>query len=345
MLTRRAFTLIELLVVIAIIALLMAILLPALAGARRTARMAACQSNMRQMMIAHHSYAGDFKRFIAAFNGRIEDYRPDPPNTQQGYPNGDDIAKQAHEVITRLTGRDAAGSDPLPGFKSQGRTWVVEQYTNVVLAGYLGETMPLPGVVCPEDKARLAWRSMPLGMDGSAYKPQHDRNAMNIQWWPYSSSYQLVPHTAAGQNTIHGSFFHSQNYYQTSSTDWKHDEYYNKVNFGGRKIDEVVFPAMKVALHDTQDRHIARREMFFAYPEARQPLAFFDGSVSNRKTGEANKGFDPVGFRPGCKLTYEPDPGFESPVPPKAGATVNLFYRWTRDGLKGVDYGGDEVGK
>ena len=46
---RTAFTLIELLVVISIIALLIAILLPALAASRESARSVACLSTVRQM--------------------------------------------------------------------------------------------------------------------------------------------------------------------------------------------------------------------------------------------------------------------------------------------------------
>ena len=53
----RAFTLVELLVVISVIALLLALLMPALAGARWQARGLVCRSNLRQLVLASAGYA------------------------------------------------------------------------------------------------------------------------------------------------------------------------------------------------------------------------------------------------------------------------------------------------
>jgi prepilin-type N-terminal cleavage/methylation domain-containing protein len=80
----RAFTLVELLVVIGIVALLIAILLPALNRARAAATQVQCLSQLRQIILGLHIYAHDNGGWLPARNSAGHGYPHETKRTSNG---------------------------------------------------------------------------------------------------------------------------------------------------------------------------------------------------------------------------------------------------------------------
>jgi len=331
--------------------------LPAIGGARRKARQVICSSNMHQLLTAQLVYSADYKERIAALNwipGANHGSLTDPtlnPGIGTSWLTAEGM--QAKDIVKRTTGRD------LPLVQNR---FFNRNYWHLVLidGGYFGsDSSPInPVSGCPEDDWVLRWQKNAENypaLVGSSPEPSATPSGAYEWYRPFWSTYQLVPVAwAPDQHKLTAPIRRT-----LSQIANRHHLFTGGGTTGGgqaplgqRKIDDVAFPSSKVFIFDVFDRHGYKRPIWHAYPIAKQPLAFFDGSVRFLKTANCQKGWNPDTPTSPNPTTYAYNPstgfpGYDHPTLSGAASDPILagYFRWTRFGLKGIDYISDNTGR
>jgi len=188
-----AFTLVELLVVIAIIALLAALLLPTLAGAKERAKRISCTNNIRQLIMAAHMYAGDNDDWL--LSGWADNENPADTHTPI-------LSTRSWNVILQYTGgKNVMDCPNLAKAFLQEDGWRFHQdYGNAIGYHYLGGHLNTPWP--PLGPAQATWISPRRSSQEGGLVLVADLNV-------FCHSFQriLAPHTANGYSIKEADYY------------------------------------------------------------------------------------------------------------------------------------------
>jgi type II secretory pathway pseudopilin PulG len=181
------FTMVELAVVIAMTAILTALLLPALSGAKEKSRRAVCRSNLKQLYIVCMNYSGD-----------NNDVLPSAADNDGNYHS----IRLSDQIFTNLVENYAGGTSnifycPNLVFNSgpNGFTNYHDKYGYVIGYSYLASDVP-PASSKGADSGALTPVKMTPAVQTNVLLA--DANYWSPTQYGYSPSFRMAPHTATG---------------------------------------------------------------------------------------------------------------------------------------------------
>jgi hypothetical protein len=283
-------------------------------------------AQLRQIGSITGSYGADYQDRMWGFS-----WTP----TQVGPTQYQDL--RTHAALGVLEAASAQATDILRRRGHEGiqlpSSWVPHvAYSYLVLTDYLNSRLPWSLAVAPGDRYRASWAAQP------------EENTPQDWRFRYWSSYELPPafyspdaRTATTGAVIQGGGY---NMYQiVLGSNGSHP-----MAGGQRRLTQVQFPAAKALMYSVAQWDGAATPVYFMYDHARVPVVTVDGSAAVRVQGTAN-----LGFRPneptspfGSTATYSNPQAWDPPVIGGV-TTLNCRIRFTRWGLRGRDFDGEEV--
>lgn len=325
---RSGYTLVEVLVALAVLAIVLGMLLPMSHRHRQTATLNESLGNLRQLGAFTAQYAADNDNlyFNFTWRGNVQ-YNSQWADLRLGLDDGQAASNQAVDIMRRLGPLTPAQAPAI------GSWFPFLLYSTLVLWDYTKLDSPLRINVSPGDWRRSCWlRSFASFTAFGCSSNQPDPSGTGYRWY-FSSSYEVGAaflSADSGTNAVIQSSTHNN---------------FSPINqVIPRRTDEVLFPAQKAHMWDSNQRHFGQREWFFAVEAARVPVLTADGSVRVRSGQETNGGWNPTtpqnttartGFSY-SPLSWEPDSSF-GPI------GVVGRQRYTAQGLRGLDFDGDEI--
>lgn len=341
--TQHAMSLIELLVTIVIVSTLTLTILPALASVRDKAENEQSRAKLMHLGQGRDQYALDNQDRIFTYNWVPgEPYAMPDGRIRTGGSWLEAAAYQSQAIIMRRTGRISG----VHKIRTDTARLPHRRFTHLVLIDYLaGDDDSIFNddqlAIDPADQNRLVWSENPLnysptsgipysnGLPGGYDSSSSWTASSVLQRWAFTSSFEIVPASWQADGP--------EGYLPTNASPYLYGS--NGIpDLSGRFTTEVAFPSQKVHMHEDHDREQVQYP-WFAYDHARVEKLMFDGSLNNLSSGEANDSYSPddpinVWRQRYIPLEHFPLPlgGFNDPT------ELNMRFRWTRDGLQGIDY-------